>query len=170
MLQFQGNPLEFLWKSLGYMLKKYSNCCSESMLQDASLGAGNLSLFDASPAAAKVLFRNAAGIREVKSNSLGSTREKSKNLNFTCANKRKNSWQFLIKLTSQPTPLPVKVEIREGVNNKMLGGKKVKKISNSLLGKLFFLQLLQAASSWSLTLEWRALGADTVALGMLRKL
>ena len=74
------------------MLKKYSNCCSESMLQDASLGAGNLSLFDASPAAAKVLFRNAAGIREVKSNSLGSTREKkSKNLNFTCANKRKNS-------------------------------------------------------------------------------
>ena len=138
MLRFQGNPLEFLWKSLGYMLKKYSNCCSESMLQDASLGAGNLSLFDASPAAAKVLFRNAAGIREVKSNSLGSTREKSKNLNFTCANKRKNSWQFLIKLTSQPTPLPVKVEIREGVNNKMLGGKKVKNQQPFVRETLFF--------------------------------
>ena len=141
MLRFQGNPLEFLWKSLGYMLKKYSNCCSESMLQDASLGAGNLSLFDASPAAAKVLFRNAAGIREVKSNSLGSTREKSKNLNFTCANKRKNSWQFLIKLTSQPTPLPVKVEIREGVSNRILGGQTCKNICDPLLRKLYFLQL-----------------------------
>ena len=72
------------------MLKKYSNCCSESMLQDASLGAGNLSLFDASPAAAKVLFRNAAGIREVKSNSLGSTKEVQK-LKIHLCQQRKNS-------------------------------------------------------------------------------